>query len=191
MLKQTKELFDENPDDLDRFIFASQAFQAEAKKFWIEYYRTGRPHRTGILWWNLREGWPIISDAVVDYYGGKKLAYYYIKRVQTDACVMITDTPANDQHPLIAVNDTRAEKQGTVTVKDLDTKKILFTGKFTIPPNGKTTIAQIPSPAKQAMWLIEYTIGTEKFTNHYLAGTPPFKLKDYEKWYPQLGIDRN
>jgi len=36
--------------------------------------------------------------------------------------------------------------------------------------------------------LIEYTIGNEKFTNHYLAGTAPFKLKDYEGWYKSLGI---
>jgi beta-mannosidase len=146
--------------------------------------------KTGILWWNLRDGWPIISDAVTDYYFGKKLAYYYVKRVQTDACVMIVDEPDGNL-PVIAVNDTRVEKQGTVIVKDIDTKEIIFSGKFTIPVNGKTVIGNIPQTDKQAMWLIEYTIGNEKFTNHYLAGKPPFKLKDYEKWYSNLGIKRD
>ena len=41
------------------------------------------------------------------------------------------------------------------------------------------------------MWLIEYTIGNEKIINHYLAGKAPFKLKDYEEWYKNLGIKRN
>ena len=187
MLNQIKELFGEVPIDLDKFIFASQVVQAEAKKFFIEFWRSAKFRRTGILWWNLRDGWPIISDAVTDYYNGKKLAYHYIKRVQYDACVMITDA-VDGKHPIIAVNDTRAEKQGTVTVKDISTKEIIFSGKFVIPVNGKTTVGHILQNNKQTMWLIEYTIGNEKFTNHYLSGTAPFKLKDYEEWYKGLGV---
>jgi beta-mannosidase len=191
LVNNVESLFGEVPTDLDRFIFASQAVQAEAKKFWIEFWRSDKFKRTGILWWNLRCGWPILSADIVDYYYGKKLAYYYIKRVQTDACVMIVDDNDAGTHPVIAVNDTREEKQGTVTVKDVDTKKVIFSEKFTIPVNGKTVIGNIPQTDKQAMWLIEYTIGNEKFNNHYLAGKPPFKLKDYEKWYSNLGIKRN
>jgi len=193
ILKQLRELFGTVPTDLDEFIFASQATQAEGVKYFIEFWRSAKFRRTGILWWNLRDGWPIISDGIVDYYFGKKLAYYYIKRVQNDACVMITDAGASDdgRHPIVAVNDTRVEKQGTVTVTDVAAKKVLFTGAFTIPVNGKTIVGDLPQNDKQAMWLIEYTIGSEKFTNHYLAGKPPFKLKDYEEWYKSLGIARD
>jgi len=190
MLNQIKELFGEVPTDLDKFIFASQTVQAEAKKFFIEFWRSAKFRRTGILWWNLRDGWPIISDAVTDYYNGKKLAYHYIKRVQYDACVMITDA-VDGKHSITAVNDTRTEKQGTVTVKDLSTKEVIFSGKFVIPVNGKTIVGHIPLNNKQSMWLIEYTIGNEKFTNHYLAGKAPFKLKDYEEWYKNLGIKQD
>ena len=189
MLNQIKELFGEVPTDLDRFIFASQVVQAEAKKFFIEFWRSAKFRRTGILWWNLRDGWPIVSDAITDYYFGKKLAYHYIKRVQYDACVMVLDA-TNGNHPVVAVNDTRIEKQGAVTVKDMNTKEVIFSGKFVIPVNGKTTIGYIPQSGKQSMWLIEYTVGYEKFTNHYLAGKPPFKLKDYEEWYKKLDIKR-
>ena len=188
MLNQIKELFGEVPTDLDRFIFASQVVQAEAKKFFIEFWRSGKFRRTGILWWNLRDGWPIISDAITDYYYSKKLAYHYIKRVQYDACVMILDAAGN--HPVIAVNDTRAEKQGTVVVKDLNTNEVLLSARFVIPVNGKTAIGYIPQNDRQSIWLIEYTIGTEKFTNHYLAGKAPFKLNEYEEWYRKLGIKR-
>jgi len=32
------------------------------------------------------------------------------------------------------------------------------------------------------MWLIEWTVGDQKFKNHYLAGPRPFKLDDYKRW---------
>jgi beta-mannosidase len=185
MINQIKAVFGDVPADLDRFIFASQSVQAEAVKFFVEFWRMGRFRRTGILWWNLRDGWPVISDAVTDYYCGRKLAYHYIKQVQCDACVMIGDA-GEAGHPVAAVNDTRAGKQGCVTVRDLDTGKIIFAGEFAIPANGRTTVGHVPETGAREMWLIEYTIGGEKFTNHYLAGKPPFKLADYERWHEKL-----
>lgn len=185
MTKQVKALFGDIPANLDRFIFASQSVQAEAMKFFVEFWRMNKFRKTGIIWWNVRDGWPMVSDAVADYYNSKKMAYYYIKQVQTDACVMIGDAKEG-RHPLVAVNDTRTEKSGNVTVRDVDTKEILFTGKFTIPVNGKTTIGYIPEATVQGMWLIEYTIDNEQFDNHYLAGEAPFKLADYERWHKKL-----
>jgi len=190
MLRKIEIQFGDVPTDLDQFIFASQAIQAEAKKFFVEYWRSAKFRRTGVLWWNLRDGWPIISDAIVDYYFGKKMAYDYVKRVQYDVCVMIVDERNNPNLPVIAVNDTRVEKQGTVIVKDIDTNEVVFSGRFSIPVNGQTTVGHIPQTDKQTMWLIEYTIGNEKFTNHYLAGKPPYKLKDYEEWYKKLDFKK-
>ena len=74
MLNQVNILFGSVPDDLDEFIFASQSVQAEAMKYFVEMWRGRKFERTGIIWWNVRDGWPIVSDAVVDYYGSKKLA---------------------------------------------------------------------------------------------------------------------
>ncbi|MDR1981468.1 MAG: glycoside hydrolase family 2, partial [Tannerellaceae bacterium] len=116
----------------------------------------------------------------------KKLAYYYIRQVQYDACVMIGDANKEGNHPVVAVNDTRTEKQGTVAVRDVDSKAVLFSGKFVIPVNGKTTVGYIPRTGTQSMWVIEYTIENETFTNHYLAGKAPFRLPDYERWYKKL-----
>ncbi|HAQ18574.1 MAG TPA: glycoside hydrolase family 2 [Prolixibacteraceae bacterium] len=190
MINQVKAVFGESPKDLDQFIFASQAVQAEAMKFFIEFWRMDKFRRTGIIWWNVRDGWPIISDAVVDFYNSKKLAYYFIRQVQYNACVMIGDA-SEGAHPVVAVNDTREEKSGTALVRDADTGKTLFSGAFTIPVNGKTLIGKIPETQKQAMWLIDYTIGKEKYTNHYLNGIVPFKLEDYQRWYKKLNIKRN
>jgi beta-mannosidase len=190
MINQVNALFGVKLKDLDQFIFASQVVQAEAMKYFIELWRMDKFRKTGIIWWNLRDGWPIISDAVVDFYNNKKLAYYYIKQVQYNVCVMIGDLKDN-VHPVVAVNDTREEKSGTVMIRDADTGKTIFSGSFTIPVNGKTLIVNIPENKMQSMWLIDYTIGNEKHTNHYLNGDAPFKLDDYQRWYKLLDINRD
>ena len=189
MIKQVKALFDEYPKDLDQFIFASQAVQAEAMKYFIEFWRMDKFRKTGIIWWNLRDGWPIISDAIVDFYNSKKLAYYYIVHVQTNACVMIGDAQGGN-HPIIAVNDTREAKSGSVIVRDADTGETLFSSPFIIPVNGKVVVGAIPESNNQAMWLIDFSIGEEKYTNHYLSGKAPFKLDDYQRWFKKLGLIR-
>jgi beta-mannosidase len=189
MIRQVYALFGDTLKDLDQFIFASQVVQAEAMKFFIELWRMEKFRKTGIIWWNLRDGWPIISDAVVDYYNSKKLAYYYIRQVQYNNCVMIGD-PKSGTHPVVAVNDTREASSGKVMIRDADSGKQLFSRPFNIPANGKTVIGTVPSTSKQAMWLIEYTIGDKKYTNHYLAGKAPFKLADYNRWYSKLNITR-
>jgi len=190
MIRQVYALFGDSIKDLDKFIFASQVVQAEAMKFFVELWRMDKFRKTGIIWWNLRDGWPIISDAVVDYYNSKKLAYYYIKQVQHDACVMIGDAKAG-KHPVVAVNDTREVKSGKVVVRDADTGNTLFSESFDIPVNGKTVIGNILQPPMQSMWLIDYTIGEDKYSNHYLAGEAPFKLEDYQRWYKKLNIKKD
>jgi beta-mannosidase len=190
MIKQVRIIFGDYPKELDRFIFASQAVQAEVMKFFVEFWRMDKFHKTGIIWWNLRDGWPIISDAIVDYYNSKKLAYYYIRQVQHDACVMVGD-PEDGNHPVMAVNDTRTGKSGKVTIRDADSGETLFSARFNVAANGKTLVGHIPDMHKQAMWLIDYTIGEETYKNHYLAGEVPFRLDDYQRWYKKLNIQRD
>jgi beta-mannosidase len=190
MIQQVKVLFGDVPKDLDQFIFASQAVQAEAMKFFIEFWRIDKFRKTGIIWWNLRDGWPIISDAVVDHYNSKKLAYYFIRQVQHSVCVMIGD-PKEGKHPVVAVNDTRVEQSGSVVVRDADTGETLFSASFVIPVNGKTVVGNIAERAKQSMWLVDYSIGKERYSNHYLNGDAPFRLGDYQRWYKELNIVRD
>lgn len=75
------------PTTPEDYILASQISQAEAKKYFIERMRVGRPKKTGIIWWNLLDGWPQMSNAVVDYFFTKKLAYEYIKQSQAPFCI--------------------------------------------------------------------------------------------------------
>ncbi len=185
MINQIREVFAEVPTDLDRFIQASQIIQAEAMKYFIEFWRMNKFDRNGILWWNLRDGWPVISDAVVDYYYSKKLAYHYIKRVQMDVCVMIGDAQA-EGHPVIIVNDTRNNVQGSYSIRDADTDKSLMSKSFIVGKNGKSVEGYLPESLETRLWMIEWHLDDKIYTNHYFAYRPQVELDQYLKWLPKL-----
>jgi beta-mannosidase len=188
MAKQIAVLFDTVPDNLDDFILASQISQAEALKFFIEHWRRRKWRTTGILWWNLRDGWPIISDAIVDYYYRKKLAYVYVKRVQTDVCAMLSE-PDSGVHTLAIVNDTLSPAEGEVEVACADSGQLLLRATFYVEPNGKSIAGSVPQVQQPSMWLIRWILADGRaFLNHYLAGNRPFQLERYRQWLNLLQI---
>ncbi len=185
MTNQIKCVFTEVPTDLDRFIQASQIIQAEAKKYFIEFWRMNKGDRNGILWWNLRDGWPVISDAIVDYYYSKKLAYHYIKRVQTDVCVMVGDDKGSG-HPVVIVNDTLSDVDGRYLIKDSDSGAVLQENGFEVKRNGRLEEKSLPPPERTALWTIEWEVNGETYLNHYFAYRPHVELDIYLKWLPSL-----
>jgi len=187
MANQVGLLFGQVPDSLDEFILASQISQAEALKFFVERFRLGKWRRTGILWWNLRDGWPVISDAVVDYYNRRKLAYAYLKRVQTDVCAMLGEAEAGF-HPLVVVNDTRSAVHGSVMVRDVDSERILWSGEMVVEANGVARMGTVATAQSAAMWRIEWRVGTVAGTNHYLAGPRPYSLGAFRGWLGKIGL---
>ena len=188
MLKQIHSLFGEVPGNLGDFIRASQITQAEAMKFFVEFWRQGKGRRNGILWWNLRDGWPIISDSVVDYYNQKKLAYSYIKQVQQDVQVICGEA-ADGQHPVVVVNDTLAEVKGQVQISQLSPSRALFEESFSSPRNGRIELGTIPVPNMPAMWRIKWQLRDgSSHQSHYLAAHPPIRLQDYLSWMKELGM---
>jgi beta-mannosidase len=187
MLSQVRLLFGEVPRDLDTFILASQSVQAEALKYFVELSRSRKFDRSGIIWWNLRDGWPIISDAVVDYYNSRKLAFYFLKNVQATVCLLIND-PVNGRYPLVAVNDSLDAARGSVRVSDLASGRELYSGAYAVPANARTTVAELPGLEGQGMLLIRYDEDGHARANHYLYGSPPFGLKTYIRLLKQSGI---
>ena len=181
MLNQVRIVFGSVPTQLEDFIFASQSVQAEAMKFFVERWR-GRKFAgsDGIIWWNLRDGWPIISDAVTDYYNSKKMAYYYIRNAQRDVCCMVCET--GDERRLTVVNDTPDDQSGTVRLTDRATGGLVYEGAFSVKANAAETIAILPPVDGQGVYLIEYSVGNATFLNHYLYGKPPYRLEDYKGW---------
>lgn len=182
MEKQVRVLFGEVPTDPEDYILASQISQAEAKKYFIERIRVGRPHKTGVIWWNLLDGWPQMSDAVVDYYFTKKLAYGYIKRVQAPF-VLAADEPTDGKLTLYACNDMRDARSGSFTVKDADSGEVLQAGTFDAAANTTTLIALLCyQPDKHPMLIFEWQMGAENGFNHYVCQEPPLDLQRYKAW---------
>jgi beta-mannosidase len=189
MEKQVRQLFGEIPTDPEDYILASQISQAEAKKFFIEHMRVGRPNKTGIIWWNLLDGWPQMSDAVVDYYFTKKLAYHYIKRSQAPFVIAAGEI-SSWLLPIYACNDTLSEKTGHLKVKDAMTDEILYEGDFKAEVNTTTKLLDLPLYYSEKRVLIfEWKTENENGFNHYFFGYPPISLKLYKSFlakYPDI-----
>lgn len=129
MTRQVEQLFGTAPDDIETYALESQISQAEAMKFFIEHFRIGKWYRSGIIWWNIIDGWPQISDAVVDWYGVKKLAYEYIKRSQRMFCLMCDEPDQDGNIALFAVNDYAFPVEFEYTLKDALTGEAVLSGK--------------------------------------------------------------
>lgn len=183
---QIKQLFGFVPENIEDYTFASQISQAEAKKFFIERMRTGRPDKTGIIWWNLLDGWPQISDAVVGYYYDKKIAYDYIKRSQQPFALMFRELESWNL-TLVAANDTLENVSGRYTVKNIDTGEIVAKGDFDAKPNGICDLKQVPVMySDKGMFLIEWYVDGRRYFNHYMYGYPGFDLETYKRWYEKI-----
>ncbi len=187
MSKQIGELFEQIPDNLTDFAFASQAVQAEAKKFFIERFRTGKWRRTGILRWNLMDGWPQFSDAIVDYYFNKKLAYTFIKNVQADICVSISE-PEGWEQSVVICNDTPNDANLSVRIYDIDTDETVFEKEAVGRAANSTAIGGFAYPRSRQRFLVIKLTGGACGTNHYLSGEPPFSLEEYRGWLERAGI---
>ena len=180
MENQIRQLFGKVPTDPEEYILASQISQAEAKKYFIERMRVGRPEKTGIIWWNLLDGWPQMSDAVVDYYFTKKLAYGYIKRSQAPFVIAAGEI-SSWELPIYACNDTLTEKSGRLSIKDAVSEEILYNDTFTATKNTSTKITSLPIYYSEHRILIfEWECDGASGFNHYLCGYPPFSLEFYK-----------
>lgn len=183
MADQIYELFGTNPEKTEDFVFASQVSQAEADKYFIESSRQLKWTRSGIIWWNLIDGWEQFSDAVVSYDGFKKLAYYYIRSASSDVMLSFGE-PKDWCIKLYAANDTRKAVDIEYSVYDAeDSSKPLIHQKRSIKENSTVGISALRvSYAEQKLYLIEWNIGEKRYTNHYLHGYPAFDIEKMKSW---------
>ena len=187
MANQIRELFGFIPENLADFSLASQISQAEAKKFFIESTRLRKWGTSGLIWWNLVDGWPQFSDAIVDYYFAKKLAYHYIRRSQVPLALIVGESGSGKYLPLVACNDSLQEAQISFRAWDADSSAILTEGTATIPANQNWQVGRIRAFASdQRLVLLEWTLAGQTFGSHYLVGTPPFRLEQYRAWLDQI-----
>ena len=186
MADQVNIMFGYVPDDLETFSKLSQIVQAEAKKFFVERTRVKKWRRTGIIWWNMLDGWPQISDAIVDYYFVKKRAFSYIKRVQQKVCIML-DELRDWGHEIILGNDSREAFGVKYRIYDGDTGEVYLEGEELSPANENVRLGHIRVLAgQQKLILIEWEINGKKYCNHYITGYPHYDAQQMLKWAEKI-----
>ncbi len=186
---QVVTLFGKACENLEDFVLQSQISQAEAKKYFIEKFRTSKWERTGIIWWNLLDGWPQVSDAIVDYYFTKKLAYSYIKRSQQPVCLMGGEEKENTV-PLYAVNDSPQEISLNYTVyRILDGKKeAVHVGSAMLAPDTAQILKELPLSDRQECFLFTWEYGKTRGCNHYYTKLLKIDFEEYKEAIRMCGF---
>ncbi len=144
------------------FIAQSQYTQAEAYKTWIETARI--KDRSGILLWNLIEGWPGISEATVDYYFVKKPSYYFVKNAQRSVSVILSEKSSKTL-TVHAVNDGNEEKELAYEVR-LRGKSVCG-GKVTLGAHQCVRVEEFASDGKSDFYGISFTVDGKEYRSHY------------------------
>jgi beta-mannosidase len=185
--EQMKTLFGRYPENLDEYTKMSQISQAEAFKYFIERMRIGKPQKTGIMWWNLFDGYPVHSNAVIDYYGLKKLAYYYIQRSQ-ESVAMLFDEPKHGKIALHLVNETQGLRRISYKVIEVATGAEITSGERKVNPNGNVVVEYLDEPKDKAMYKVEYVVnGVTKF-NHFTCNMPNVPYEWYIECMKKCGL---
>lgn len=188
MASQVRVLFGTVPGNLEEYAFASQASQAEAKKFFIEWFRTAKWRRTGIIWWNLLDGWPQFSDAVVDYDFRRKLAFDYIKRSQAPLALAMRE-PRQGKQQLVACCDIRGGAPVVWTLWDANSGDVLSMGEARAEGDAVTVLDTINVADDERRFLvIDWQSDGVASRNHYLLGKPPFDLAWYRENLEGAGL---
>ena len=187
MREQAETLFTDIGNFSD-FITASQISQAEADKFFIERMRINRNSCGGILWWNIADGWPQVSDAVIDFYGVKKLAYGYIKRSQAPVCIMGDEK--DGVLSLYLVNDTDKNVKTEYSVKNMYTGKEVCSGKVSGGAFSSVKAADIALPeGDKSFYLLTLDYDGKTTYNHFHTGVISLSLEKYLKALKSAGMD--
>ncbi|HCE44439.1 MAG TPA: hypothetical protein DET40_12900 [Lentisphaeria bacterium] len=182
MINQVKHLFGTSVDveNIDDFILASQITQAEAKKYFVEMFRAGKPDRTGIIWWNMIDCWPQFSDAIVDYYYEKKLAYGYLAKSQLPVAIMLSENNGGSIE-IVAVNDTLKEERGPWSLSDIATSNIISSGNYMMEPNGRILLGKLDKSKSMQFLLLKWKYKGAWRYNHYINGDAPWDFKSYRQ----------
>lgn len=190
MSSHVKLLFgDSVPFNLSDYSLASQISQAEAFKYFIERFRVKKWQKTGVLWWNLIDGWPQISDAVVDYYFNKKLAYSYIKRSQRPVC-LIVDEPDNNKAQVIACNDSEIDTDLSFHIYNARTKKEVLKGKCRVLAHTNLNIGELLIDEEKEFYMIEWNDEFGQGLNHYFTNCIDIDYREYLKILKDYKIDK-
>ena len=190
--KELLELFGEDFsfEPWEDFALGVNIFCGDTFKYAIEYSRSLKWKKTGVLWWSLLDMWPMMFNySVVDYSFKKKMPYYWIRQSQQPFCLMVVEQEENGTLALYAANDTLQKWKGNYSITgigEIDQKKEIASGKFNVAPNQNMELQVLTSSEGQMLWIIEWQIDENQFYNHFVCGKSPFKFGVWKNWNARL-----
>lgn len=164
------------PQNVDDYILSSQILQAEAYKYLIEQTRMKKPYMTGVLIWNMRDGWPAYNSAVVDYYGRKKLAYYYLRQSQQGLTMMM-----NEGLEAFICNDTLQAFTGKYKIYD-GAKNLLKSGEFNVKHNQNEKVGTFDDLKEVKYLILEIEVEGKIYFNHFINEKRVHDFDGYKKF---------
>jgi len=81
------------PKDFARFVYLSQAAQAEGIELAALHHRASRPYTMGSLYWQLNDVWPGASWSSVDWFGRWKALQFHARRFYAPVAVAALRSP--------------------------------------------------------------------------------------------------
>ncbi len=144
--------------------------------------RLGKPKKSGIIWWNLHDGWPQVTEAVIDFYGNKKLAFEVIKRSQKPFTFSVK-TDLENRLILVALNDGDKNVTVNYTVTDGETGEVIKSGKVLSIAGENKELGFISVNACDKKLLLIKFDGDKKGFNHYITGYPTYDAEKVIEWY--------
>ena len=186
MKNQVITLFNNDIDNINDFITASQISQAEAFKYFIERMRKDYKRNGGIIWWNLIDGWPQVSDAIVDYYFSKKLAYFFIKNSQVDNLLMMNEDKDGLNLYCVSSND----KKHTLSYEIINayTDEVIEKGKVKTKSRDSFVIKPL-NLEKKTLFVIKYKDESgREYINHFHTTILDIDLYKYKNAMKKYGL---
>lgn len=182
MRNHIKLMYGEVPGDLETFAILSQLYQGEALKTMMEECRR-REDCNGLIWWNMIDCWPQLSDSVVDYYYRRKIAYFYMQRCQAPVLAFMGQLK-DWFHPVFLSNHTDTPIEIELTISDGDTGAQFLQGIYHAPANTTLQVEKISSfISEKRLLVLNYKVNGENFGNHFITGAPPYNANDMLRWF--------
>ena len=166
----------------------SQFVHSEGNKFFVENARNGKPYKTGLILWNLLDGWPQFSEALVDFYFDKKPGFTSVSRSYEPVLVTVFENN-NSQYQVNVINDTLQDKSVNYKIYDADTNEVFLEGIVNIDKNSNKNLDVLSNIYfEQRCLVIDYSVDGKNYKNHFITGYPIYKKDDFIRWYKLLGL---
>lgn len=174
-------------EDIKRYCYLTQLYQARGVKYCIEHLRNNISRCHGGIYWQFNDSWPVFSCSVIDYEYGLKAIFYYAKRFFNNEIVTIED---RDDVIKIRVSNLDKEKhQYQISYKYMNFDNEIFKeacAKIDVKEGSTLAVDYFDSPLKNDDEFIYAEIKNEKgdiiFRNIYQ------KKEDKDIHYPKAKI---